>query len=68
MAKARPSPKWGQLILPTDPHVYDDPDGLLPDQDELAALDARLDVAFGPLIGQAELRYLNRGGNTVPRI
>ncbi len=38
----RPTPSLGQLILPTDPHIEDDPDALLPDQDELAALDFRL--------------------------
>ena len=56
--EGRPSPKLGQLILPTDPHVYDDPDGLLPDQDELAALDARWTLPLDRWIGQAELRYL----------
>ena len=40
--EGRPKPSIGQLILPTDPHVYDDPDQLLPDQDEMAALDVRL--------------------------
>ena len=40
----RPAPPLGQLILPTKPHVYDDPDQLLPDQDEMAAVDIRLMV------------------------
>lgn len=40
--EGRPTPDISQLILPLEPHVYDDPDQLLPDQDELAALDARL--------------------------
>ncbi len=38
----RPPVDFGQLLLPTEPHIYDDPDQLLPDQDELAALDFRL--------------------------
>jgi hypothetical protein len=38
----RPLPSVSQLLFPDDPHVYDDPDLLLPDQDELAALDARV--------------------------
>ena len=38
--EGRPVPEFGQLLLPTDPHIYDDPDKLLPDQDEMAALDA----------------------------
>jgi len=40
----RPLPPPGQLLLPTDPHVEGDPEGLLPDQDELAALDVRIAV------------------------
>jgi len=44
----RPAPKLGQLILPTDPHVEGDPDGLLPDQDEIAAVDVRLTLPVGP--------------------
>jgi hypothetical protein len=39
--EGRPTPDWGQLILPTAPHVYDDPDQELPDQDEIASLDFR---------------------------
>ncbi len=38
----RPLPAVAQLLVPSDPHVESDPDGELPDQDELAALDARL--------------------------
>ena len=40
----RPSPSIGQLLVPTDPHVYDDPEQLEPDQDEIAALDLRLSL------------------------
>jgi hypothetical protein len=43
----RPTPKIGQLIIPTDPHVEDDPDGLLPDQDEIAAIDLRVTLPVG---------------------
>ena len=42
--EGRPRPPIGQLILPTDPHIYDDPDQELPDQDEMAAIDVRLTV------------------------
>lgn len=38
----RPPVDFGQLLVPTEPHVYDDPDLTLPDQDELAALDFRI--------------------------
>ena len=40
--QGRPTPSLGQLLLPTEPHVYDDPGQVEPDQDELAALDFRL--------------------------
>ena len=30
--EGRPPPKIGQLLIPTDPHVYDDPNQLEPDQ------------------------------------
>jgi len=45
----RPTPDIGQLILPTDPHIYDDPDQLLPDQDEMAAIDVRLTLPLSVL-------------------
>ncbi len=38
----RPPVDLGQLLLPTEPHVYEDPDRVLADQNELAALDARV--------------------------
>jgi len=47
----RPVPSLGQLILPTDPHVYDDPDQTLPDQDELASLDLRVHLPLGRWLG-----------------
>ena len=40
--EGRPWPGVLPLLLPIDPHVEDDPDQLLPDQDEIAALDATL--------------------------
>jgi hypothetical protein len=56
--EGRPSPRLGQLLLPTDPHVYDDPDGELPDQDEIAALDARIHLPLERWLGLQSLRYL----------
>jgi hypothetical protein len=56
--EGRPMPRIGQLILPTDPHVYEDPDALLPDQDEIAALDARLTLPLDRWTGLQSLRYL----------
>lgn len=50
--EGRPTPSLGQLLLPTDPHVYDDPDRLEPDQDELAALDIRVLLPIGALSGR----------------
>lgn len=50
--EGRPMPSIGQLLLPTEPHIYDDPDKELPDQDEIAGLDGRLTIPldrFGPL-------------------
>lgn len=48
--QGRPMPSVGQLMLPLDPHVYDDPDLDEPDQDEIAALDVRVHVPLpGPL-------------------
>ena len=49
--EGRPVPPIGQLLLPTDPHIYDDEDQLEPDQDELACVDGRLTVPldWGPV-------------------
>ncbi|MFT5683481.1 MAG: hypothetical protein ACI8RZ_004413 [Myxococcota bacterium] len=47
--EGRPAPSIGQLILPTDPHIYDDPNQLLPDQDEMAAIDVRLTLPLSVL-------------------
>jgi hypothetical protein len=46
--EGRPSPDLAQLLIPTDPHVVDDPDQELPDQDEIAALDGRLTLPLAP--------------------
>lgn len=40
--EGRPPADIGQLLLPTEPHIYGDPEQTLPDQDELAALDFRV--------------------------
>lgn len=53
----RPPIDLGQLILPTEPHIYNDPDKILPDQDELARLDFRLTLPLQKWLG-GPLRYL----------
>lgn len=58
----RPAPDLGQLLLPTEPHVYGDPDRLLPDQDDKAALDLRLLFPVGRWSG------LGSSGRTVDGI
>ena len=58
----RPMPTVGQLLLPLDPHVYDDPDQDLPDQDEIAALDARVTVPLPQPLDYAEV-YTQYGGD-----
>ena len=45
--EGRPFPEFSQLLVPTDPHVYGDPEQLLPDQDEIAALDAKIRLPVG---------------------
>jgi hypothetical protein len=64
----RPAPEIGQLILPTRPHVDNDPDQALPDQDEIAALDGRLtlplDDSLGGPLDWVEL-YIQYGGEDV---
>lgn len=42
--EGRPDVDVGQLLIPSEPHVYDDPDQELPDQDELAALSFRVNL------------------------
>ena len=57
-----------QLILPTQPHVEDDPLQLLPDTDEMAAWDIRLRFPFRTWfnvpIDHLDL-YLQHGGEDV---
>jgi hypothetical protein len=65
--EGRPSPDLGQLLIPTDPHVDDDPDQKLPDQDEIASLDGRLTLPLGEWIGGEQVvdyleLYLQYGG------
>lgn len=63
--QGRPTPDIGQLLLPTDPHVYDDPDRLEPDQDERAALDLRLTLPVGRWAGWSSSRRAVDGLDTV---
>lgn len=51
--KGRPMPDLGQLLLPTRPHIYDDPDRVEPDQDEMAALDLRVLLPVGRWAGRS---------------
>lgn len=47
----RPPVDVGQLLIPSEPHVYGDPDKELPDQNELAALDVRVSLPLGKWTG-----------------
>ncbi len=40
--EGRPMPSLWQMIYPSDPHVYDDPEREEPDQNEIASLDFRV--------------------------
>ena len=42
--EGRPDVDIGQLLVPTEPHVYDDAEKSRPDQDELAAVDFRVSL------------------------
>jgi hypothetical protein len=58
----------GQLLLPTQPHVEDDPLHLLPDTDELAAWDIRLRLPVGEwfeLPIDALEAYIQHGGEDI---
>jgi len=57
--KGRPSPEFGQLLLPTRPHVANDPNQRLPDQDEIAALDARLSFPLDTWVPNLGVAYLD---------
>ena len=63
--KGRPFPNVGQLLLPTEPHVYNDPGQLKPDQDEIAALDARLTLPVGRWAGISSSRSRVDGLDTI---
>lgn len=54
--EGRPKVDIGQLLIPTEPHIYDDPDKLLPDQNEIARLDARLMLPLGQWF-ESPVRY-----------
>lgn len=47
----RPPIDLGQLLLPTEPHIYNDPDRELPDQNELARIDMRLTLPLKKWLG-----------------
>jgi hypothetical protein len=49
----RPPPDLGQLLVPTEPHVADDPDRTVPDQDELASIDLRCTLPIAHWRGAA---------------
>jgi len=51
--EGRPAPDVAQLLVPSEPHIYGDPDKTLPDQDELAALDVRVTIPVARLSGGA---------------
>lgn len=48
--EGRPPPDPLQLLVPTEPHIYGDPEQLLPDQNEIAALDLRITIPVGRLM------------------
>jgi hypothetical protein len=47
----RPLPGLWELLVPTEPHIYDDPDKDEPDQNEIASLDFRLTLPLARWIG-----------------
>lgn len=49
--EGRPPVDLGQLLVPTEPHIYDDPDQELPDQNEQVSLDLRLTLPFRRWLG-----------------
>lgn len=55
--EGRPAVDVGQLLVPSEPHIYDDPDQILPDQDELATVNVRVNAPlhrwFGGMLGHA---------------
>jgi hypothetical protein len=49
--EGRPMPGLGQLLLPTHPHVYDDPNRVKADQDDIASVDVRGMAPLGRWFG-----------------
>lgn len=49
--EGRPNVDIGQLLVPSEPHVYDDPDKTLPDQNELATVNFRVNAPLHKWIG-----------------
>lgn len=47
----RPMPGLWELLVPTEPHIYDDPDKEEPDQNEIASLDFRVTLPIARWIG-----------------
>jgi len=60
--EGRPTPQFGQLLLPTKPHIENDPEQRLPDQDEMAAFDARLTLPLARWIDGVGVDYLELYG------
>ena len=67
---ARPI-RWGQVILPTHPHVYDDPEQIEADTDERAAWDVRITPPLGrwgvPVLDYAEVAIQHGGEDVITR-
>lgn len=55
--EGRPWPGILPLLVPVEPHVYDDPDELLPDQNEEASLDLRVTLPLARWVG-GPVRYV----------
>lgn len=55
--EGRPAVDVGQLLIPSEPHIYDDPDKELPDQNEQASIDLRVTIPLQALVG-GPVRYL----------
>lgn len=49
--QGRPMPGLLELLVPTEPHVYDDPDKEEPDQNEQASLDFRVTLPLARWVG-----------------
>lgn len=49
--EGRPAPDVGQLLVPSEPHVEEDPDKLLPDQNELASMVVRANLPLKKWFG-----------------